>query len=192
MSTVRFYRVLLLCALPAIAALAHAQDKAFVEGDVDKVVNGQSVPVPGVVLTLQNNKLQPEAPGILRTYTSDSDGLYRFFDLTPSDDYLISATAPPPWQCSFASFDQKKKYGAQKFTVNVGEKKYLLPPLVCQQAATPPAASPATPPSGGPASPTFSADDSPQQTSPNAGSAAPAPSGIAASRPVTLDIFPCL
>ncbi|MGA7461518.1 MAG: hypothetical protein WBW69_14915, partial [Candidatus Korobacteraceae bacterium] len=187
MSTVQCYRVLLLCAVVATATLAHTQDKAFVEGDVDKVVNGQGVPVPGVVLQLQNNKLQPESQGILRSYTSDSDGLYRFFDLTPSDDYLLTATAPPPWKCWFPSFDQKEKYTAQKFTVNVGEKKYVLPPAICAEEAASPVASPKAPPSGGPAAPSFSADDSPPQASPSGGPAGPAPSGIAASRPITLD-----
>ena len=187
MSTVQCYRVLLLCAVVATATLAHTQDKAFVEGDVDKVVNGQGVPVPGVVLQLQNNKLQPESQGILRSYTSDSDGLYRFFDLTPSDDYLLTATAPPPWKCWFPSFDQKEKYTAQKFTVNVGEKKYVLPPAICEEEAASPVASPKAPPSGGPAAPSFSADDSPPQASPSGGPAGPAPSGIAASRPITLD-----
>ncbi len=170
-----------------MATLAHAQDKGFIEGDVDKVVNGQGVPVPGVQLKLQNDKLQPESQGILRTYTSDSDGLYRFFDLTPSDDYLLTAIAPPPWRCWFPGFDQTAKYAAQKFTVNVGEKKYLLPPVICEQAATSPAASPTTPPSGGPAAPTLSADDSPQRTSPTAGTGGAAPAGIAASHPITLD-----
>jgi hypothetical protein len=170
--------VLLLCTAVAVAVAARAQDKGLIEGDVDKVVNGQGVPIPGVVLKLQNPQLQNESQGTLRTYTSDSDGMYRFFDLTPSDDYLISATADPPWECWFFNFDRTQKYVSQKFTVTVGEKKYLLPPVVCEQQRSPtPAAAPSPLPSGGPSAPTLSADGSPQQTSQ---SAAPAPAATVA------------
>jgi hypothetical protein len=196
MSTTRWCQSLLLCATLAVAVATLAQDKAFIEGDVDKVVNGQGVPVPGVLLKLQNKKLQNEAQGILRTYSSDSDGMYRFFDLTPSDDYLISATADPPWECWFPNFDGTQKYAAQKFTVTVGEKKYLLPPVICEQQAVPaPAAPPSPPSSGGPADPTASADANPQQTSsPPAGPPSPAlpataKQTVAESRPIVLDML---
>ena len=189
----RRYQVLLLCATVAVAVVARAQDKGLIEGDVGKVVNGQGIPIPGVVLKLQNTQLQNESQGILRTYTSDSDGMYRFFDLTPSDNYVISATAEPPWQCWFANFDRTQKYAAQKFTVTVGEKKYLLPPVICEpQGASAPAASPSPSPSGGPADPTLSADADPQQTSPQpAAPPGPAPAAtvgpVAESRPILLD-----
>ena len=167
MSAARWYQVLLLSATVAIAVPSFAQDKAILEGDVSKVVNSQGVPIAGVVLKLENKKLQNESQGVLRTYSSDSEGLYYFFDLTPSDDYVISATADPSLQCWFPSIDGTQKYAAQKFSVNVGEKKYLLPPVVCEpQAVSAPAAPPTPSPSGGPADPTPSADGSPQQTSP--------------------------
>ena len=175
MSGARRYQVLLLCATVAVAVVARAQDKGLIEGDVDKVVNGQGIPIPGVVLKLQNSQLQGEPQGILRTYTSDSDGMYRFFDLTPSDNYVISATAEPPWQCWFANFDQTQKYTAQKFTVTVGEKKYLLPPVICEpQGASAPSASPSPPASSGPADPRLNADSGPQQTSSQPPNSAPA------------------
>jgi len=79
MSTAQ-YQLLLICVSLTMTA-RRAQDKAFIEGDVGKVVNGQGVPIPGVLLKLQNNKLQNESQGILRTYTSDSNGMYRFFNL---------------------------------------------------------------------------------------------------------------
>ena len=194
MPAVRWYQLLLVGATLAIAVASLAQDKAFIEGDADKVVNGQGVPVPGVRLKLQNKKLQNESQGILRTYTSDSDGMYRFFDLTPADDYLISATADSPWECWFPSFDSTQKYASQKFSVTVGEKKYLLPPVFCeQQAVSAPAAPPSPPTSGGPADPTASADGSPQQTtSQSAGPPSPAAPAtaiqpVAKSRPIALD-----
>src|SRR5271169_5681106 len=118
MFTARWYHLLLLCTTLAVAMTSRAQDKAFIEGDADKVVNGQGVPIPGVVLKLQNDNLQNESQGILRTYTSDSAGTYRFFDLTPSDDYVISATADPPWECGFPSLDGTQKYASQKFSVS--------------------------------------------------------------------------
>jgi hypothetical protein len=190
MSAARWYQVLLLSATVAIAVPSFAQDKAILEGDVSKVVNSQGVPIAGVVLKLENKKLQNESQGVLRTYSSDSEGLYYFFDLTPSDDYVISATADPSLQCWFPSIDGTQKYAAQKFSVNVGEKKYLLPPVVCEpQAVSAPAAPPTPSPSGGPADPTPSADGSPQQTSPATASAPStiATQPVAASRPVTLD-----
>ena len=195
MFTARWYHLLLLCTTLAVAMMSLAQDKAFIEGDADKVVNGQGVPIPGVVLKLQNEKLQNESQGILRTYTSDSAGTYRFFDLTPSDDYVISATADPPWECGFPSLDGTQKYASQKFSVSVGEKKYMLPPLICEQAAAPAPAAPKSPPtSGGPADPTASADAGPQQpASPPAGPPGPAPAmakqQVAESRPIVLDML---
>jgi hypothetical protein len=45
MSIVARYRVLLLYLAVAIAAASQAQDKALIEGDTDKVVNGQGVPI---------------------------------------------------------------------------------------------------------------------------------------------------
>ncbi len=191
MFTARWYHLLLLSATLAVAAVSRAQDKAFIEGDADKVVNGQGVPIPGVILKLQNEKLQNESQGILRTYTSDSDGMYRFFDLTPSDDYVISATADPPYQCWFPNFDRTEKYAAQKFSVTVGEKKYLLPPVICEVQAVPaPATQPNPSPSGGPADPSASGDGSPQQTAPQSTappSPAPATGRVAESRPIVLD-----
>jgi hypothetical protein len=188
MSTLRWCHGLLLCALALIAANSLAQDKAFIEGDVDKVVNGQSVPVPGVLLKLQNTKLQPQSPGILKTYSSDSDGMYRFFDLTPAEDYVISATADPPWQCWFPDIDGKQKYGAQKFSVSVGEKKYILPPMVCEQAVAVPPTGQNASPSGGPVDPTTTADADPQQTSPPAASPSTVPiQPLVGSRPIALD-----
>jgi hypothetical protein len=185
---------LLLCAIVAIAAVSLAQDKALIEGDANKVVNGQGLPIAGVILKLQNTKLQNESQGLLRTYTSDSDGMYRFFDLTPSDDYVISAIADAPWQCWFPNFDGTEKYASQKFSVSVGEKKYLLPPVICERQTAPALATPPSPPSsGGPADPTASGDGSPQQTaSPPAGAPGPvtpvpAVQPVAASRPIILD-----
>ncbi len=194
MFTARWYHLLLLCTTLAGAMVSLAQDKAFIEGDADKVVNGQGIPVPGVVLKLQNDQLQNESQGLLRTYTSDSAGTYRFFDLTPSDDYVISATADPPWVCGFPSLDGTQKYASQKFSVSVGEKKYMLPPLICEQGAAPASAAPSSPPSGGPADPTASADASPQQTaSPSAGPQSPTPAmvkqQVAESRPIVLDML---
>jgi hypothetical protein len=195
MFTARWYHLLLLCATLAVAAPVLAQDKGFVEGDADKVVDGQGVPIPGVVLKLQNENLQTESPGILGTYTSDSGGRYRFFDLTPSDDYVISATADPPWVCGFPSLDRTQKYASQKFSVSVGEKKYMLPPLICEQAAAPAPADPKSPStSGGPADPTASADGGPQQpASPPSGPPTPAPAPamgrVAESLPIVLDLL---
>ena len=192
MSIARWCQLLLLCATLAVTRASLAQDKAFIEGDVAKVVNGQGVSVPGVVLTLQNKQLQNESQGILRTYSSDSDGRYRFFDLTPSDDYVISATAGSPFECWFPSFDKTQKYASQKFSVTVGEKKYMLPPAICEpQAVSAPAAPPSPPSSGGPADPTASADADPQQT-PSPGPPSPAPpatakQSIAEPRPIFLD-----
>jgi hypothetical protein len=195
MFTTRWCHLLLLYAILGIAVPSLAQDKAFIEGDADKVVNGQGVPVPGVVLKLQNTKLQNESQGVLRTDTSDSDGMYRFFDLTPSDDYVISATADPPWECWFPGIDSTQKYAAQKFSVSVGEKKYILPPLICEQSAAAAPASPKTPPaSGGPADPTASADGSPQQTAPQSGGPpspppATAKQQVGESSPIVLDLL---
>ena len=186
----RWYRLLLLCATLVVAASSRAQDKAFIEGDVGKVVNGQGVPASGVLLKLKNNKLQNKSQVVLRTYTSDSDGMYRFFDLTPSDDYVISATVDSPWQCWFPDINGTQKYAAQKFSVSVGEKKYVLPPVVCEQRAASPETMGTTQPSGGPADPMPSGDGSPQQTSPATGPAGPGPAAganVAASRPITLD-----
>jgi len=194
MSTVRWYEALLLCATLTIAAVSCAQDKALIEGDADKVVNGQGVPMSGVRLQLENKKLQNESQGVLRTYTSDSDGMYRFFDLTPDDGYVISAIADPPWQCWFSNFDRTQKFTAQKFSLSVAEKKYLLPPIICEEQAAPAPAAPQNPPTtGGPADPTASADASPQQPASQAGgTASPAPPTtvqqvVAASRPISLD-----
>ena len=194
MFTARWYHLLLLCTTLAVAIVSLAQDKAFIEGDADKVVNGQGLPIPGVLLKLQNTKLQNESQGILRTYTSDADGMYRFFDLTPSDDYVISATADPPWQCWFPNIDGTQKYASQKFSVSVGEKKYLLPPVICEQpAVATPAPPQSPPPAGGPSDPTASGDGSPQQTASQPagapGPAAPATAlqPVAASRPIVLD-----
>ncbi len=190
----RWRQLLLLCATLIITAVSLAQDKARVEGDTDKVVNGQSLPIPGVILKLQNTKLRDQSQGILGTYSSDSDGTYRFFDLTPSDDYVISVVADPPWQCWFPSFDGTEKYAAQKFSVSVGEAKYLLPPVICEPGAAPAPASPTRPPSSaGPADPTSLADAEPQQTaSPPVGAPGPAAPAtalqpVAASRPIALD-----
>ena len=181
------------CLSIAIGTASRAQDKALIEGDVGRVVNGQGLPVSGVLLKLQNNKLQSESQGVLRTYTSDSDGMYRFFDLTPSDDYVISATADAPWQCWFPDISGTQKYAAQKFSVSVGEKKYILPPVICeQQAAAAPAGQPNQPPSGGPADATASADAGQQQTpSQSAGTPAPPPpvvgQSVAQAHAVALD-----
>jgi hypothetical protein len=196
MSTVWWYRWLMLCATLLVAVMSLAQDKAFIEGDVDKVVNGQGVPIPGVLLKLENKKLQNESLGILRTYSSDSDGMYRFFDLTPSDDYVISATANPPWECWFLNFDRTLKYAAQKFSVSVGEKKYVLPPVICEeQSVSAPAVPTSPPPAGGPADPTTSLDASPQQNS-SQSSGPPAPAlptiatqPVAESRAIFLDVL---
>src|SRR3974390_1455722 len=122
MHNARWCHALLLVAAVATAVPALAQDKAIIEGDVAKVVNGQGVPINGVVLKLQNKSLQNESQGFLRSYSSDSEGLYYFFDLTPSDNYVISATADPSLQCWFPSPDGTK-YAAQKFSVNVGEDR---------------------------------------------------------------------
>jgi len=184
MFAVRSCQLLLLCATLAGAVASFAQDKALLEGDVSKVVNSQGVPIAGVVLKLENKKLQNESQGLLRTYSSDSEGLYYFFDLTPSDDYVISATAEPSLQCWFPSIDGTQKYAAQKFSVNVGEKKYLLPPVVCEpKAVSAPAASPSLTPGGG---------DAGQQQTPPSGPPSPAPSAnvmqsIAEQRPIALD-----
>src|SRR5271166_1134715 len=191
MSTVRWYEALLLCATLTIAAVSCAQDKALIEGDADKVVNGQGVPMSGVRLQLENKKLQNESQGVLRTYTSDSDGMYRFFDLTPDDGYVISAIADPPWQCWFSNFDRTQKFISQKFSVSVAEKKYLLPPVICEQQAVPVPTAPQSPPSGGPADPTASADGSPQQPpTQSGGPVSPAPTAqqfSGESRPISLD-----
>src|SRR5271165_1674177 len=184
MFAVRSCQLLLLCATLAGAVASFAQDKALLEGDVSKVVNSQGVPIAGVVLKLENKKLQNESQGLLRTYSSDSEGLYYFFDLTPSDDYVISATAEPSLQCWFPSIDGTQKYAAQKFSVNVGEKKYLLPPVLCEpKAVSAPAASPSLTPGGG---------DAGQQQTPPSGPPSPAPSAnvmqsIAEQRPIALD-----
>ena len=193
MSTVRRSQLLLLCATLTIAAASYAQDKALLEGDADKVVNGQGLPMSGVRLQLENKKLQNESQGVLRTYTSDSDGMYRFFDLTPDDGYVISAVADPPWQCWFSNFDRTQKFSSQKFSLSVAEKKYLLPPVICEQQAVPVPPAAQSSPSGGPADPTASGDGGPQQPpTQSGGPAISAPpvigkQSVGESRPISLD-----
>jgi len=92
--------------IPALAPVAHAQNlgQRTVGG---LVVDANSAPIPGATVFLKNTKTKS-----IRSYTSATNGRFRFAQVTMSDDYDLWAekAGKKSETKTVSSWDARKEY----------------------------------------------------------------------------------